>query len=393
MTKDAKEKADSDPRKIVLALLMACVSPPNHATSARVAHYAARVRDWDSCLSALRHHRLASQAYAHAQTKAFEGYPETVIKALTALHGANVDRLESMRNALHEAVVGLGAQNIPSICLRGPALAELLYEQATARHFDDFDIIVPRSEMEQARSVLSSLGYYSINELSRALEDRVVSGGESLQLKKPNSDFVLHLNWRVASRHFQYEPIDWNEEVIAMTLEGEGVRTLSAEDYALLLCAFGTQNEWSKLCWVADVAVLMQRPGVDWERVKSLAERSGGVRMLLTAVVLTHLVCDSAIPPALQALVDRDRKSWVLAKRIADQHTANMEFVSRDDFGSQLFQLRSRERMRDRIRYGIRGLLLPSGRDYRALELPSAFYVLYFLFRPIRLISKSLCKA
>jgi hypothetical protein len=45
------------------------------------------------------------------------------------------------------------------------------------------------------------------------------------------------------------------------------------------------------------------------------------------------------------------------------------------------------ESPRHRIRY-LLGQFAPSRAEYRVLQLPPAFYFLYYLFRPIRLIAR-----
>ena len=391
-TDDTTRAKPTPPPNTVRDFLLACINPPNPMTSARVAHYASTVADWDAALAALRHHRLAPQAFAHANSQSFKGFPATVSKALNTLHAANVARQASMREALEKAVLALGQHDIPPICLRGPAMAELLYSPPSARHFEDLELIVPKSGMQRARTVLSGLGYYPLAELPRSLQRKVLNAGGECLLKQPNQDFVLDLSWCVAPRYFKFEPIDWNKELVELTLEGEGIRTLNAEEYALLLCAYGTQNMWTRLCWVADVAALVERETLDWGRVVSLAQASGGMRMLLTALVLTHLLCDSPIPVPLQEWVDRDRRSWVLAKRIADRHMGDLLFSPKDDLHRAIFHIHCRERMRDRLHYTVHRLLQPSMNDYSAIYLPAALYPLYYLIRPIRLISKSLCR-
>ena len=395
MTLQPKNDTDAKPVKkdtSVRDFVLACISPPDPASSERVAYYASTVKDWDAALASLRNHRLAPQAFVHAQLQSFRGFPETVSKALTSLHTANVSRQAAMRQALEVAVLALGRHDIPSICLRGPAMAELLYAPPSARHFDDLEVIVSHSDLQRARSVLNGLGYYPLAELPRSLQRKIQNAGGECLLKQPNLDFVLNLSWCVAPRYFKFEPIDWNKELVELTLDGEGIRTLNAEEYVMLLCTYGTQNMWSRLSWVADVAALLKRESLDWNRVISLAIASGGVRMLVIAVVLTHMLCNSHIPPPLQAWVSRDRRCWVHAKRVADAHMGNLLFNPKDDIHRAIFHIRCRERIRDRFHYIIHRLLQPSMNDYGAVSLPAALYPLYYLVRPIRLISKALCR-
>jgi len=51
------------------------------------------------------------------------------------------------------------------------------------------------------------------------------------------------------------------------------------------------------------------------------------------------------------------------------------------------FHLRMFETRRHRVRY-LLGHLAPSRAEYQAIQLSPAFYFLYYLFRPLRLIVK-----
>jgi len=52
------------------------------------------------------------------------------------------------------------------------------------------------------------------------------------------------------------------------------------------------------------------------------------------------------------------------------------------------FQLRVRERWRDRLRCAVRGAVTPTVTDWAWPHLPEALFPLYYLTRPIRLAAR-----
>jgi hypothetical protein len=50
--------------------------------------------------------------------------------------------------------------------------------------------------------------------------------------------------------------------------------------------------------------------------------------------------------------------------------------------------VKMRERLHDKVRYGVRSVTTHTVRDWMALPLPRALFPLYYVLRPIRLVGK-----
>lgn len=85
-----------------------------------------------------------------------------------------------------------------------------------------------------------------------------------------------------------------------------------------------------------------------------------------------------------------DRAVKVLAAQVRERlfHEASGPPGTFEEFMFLPFHLRMRERVRDRIRYCIRRAVTPNANDWALLPLPTSFYPLYYVLRPIRFAGK-----
>jgi hypothetical protein len=164
---------------------------------------------------------------------------------------------------------------------------------------------------------------------------------------------------------------------------------LALEDQLIYLCAHGTWHRWAKLKWIADVAGLLARsPALDGEALRRRAEDGGALRRVRLGMGLARELLGAPVPigwrrdldsdPVLSKLIRTVRSEWLYTYRTTDA----------DPWATLRFQLRARERWRDRwafLRRQLPLLLGPSERDRAAVPLPKALGGLYVFIRPLRI--------
>jgi hypothetical protein len=180
---------------------------------------------------------------------------------------------------------------------------------------------------------------------------------------------------------FDYEEV-W-QSLASMKFCGRTIPTLGPEHLLLLLCAHGAKHGFERLGWICDIASCLARfPTLRWPDVLAASARAGTTRELLlglkVAQDLLGIPMPSSLPqdPIVGKLVPSVRKRILTAAPIP---TAESELIP--------LCLRMFESSRHRIRY-LLGQFAPSRAEYQVLQLPPAFYFLYYLFRPIRLIAR-----
>ena len=202
---------------------------------------------------------------------------------------------------------------------------------------------------------------------------------------------MLELHWAIVPRYFS---VALETEAVLADCErtelcSSKVNVPSPEMLLLLLCVNGTKDLWTTLDPVCSVNELVRRyRGLDWGRVITLARPVGVIRMLHVGLLLAHQIFDLPLPPEILASIDADRAVKNLVNE-ARTRLAENEVPVPGLIEKTRFQVWSRERGRDKLRYYALRLLTPSYQDCSP-ELPTSLSFLYYALRPLRLLRDGL---
>ena len=157
------------------------------------------------------------------------------------------------------------------------------------------------------------------------------------------------------------------------------------EAMLLAVCLDGASEMWFKLSSVADAGALLEKyADRDWENFLGAAVRLGQRRSLLVGAGLAEELLGCDLPPAFREGDRQDPVARRLARQAAERLRAlapRHAIVGRQNW----FALRTRERLRDRLRFVSRTLFVPGAFELAALRLPGVLYPLHSLVRPVRL--------
>src|SRR5262249_41985185 len=130
-------------------------------------------------------------------------------------------------------------------------------------------------------------------------------------------------------------------------LGGKQVRTLSAADLLLVLCAHGAKHLWIYLGWIGDIARLLQRQGgLDLPQIQSQARELGVERMLHLGLFLAVALLGAPLPQEIYARIQADSVIRALAGWVYRQ-LGRRNLRAANGWQSSLFHLRVRERLQD----------------------------------------------
>ena len=195
---------------------------------------------------------------------------------------------------------------IPTLLLKGAALAVHYYPDPGLRPMGDLDVLVPEMHALQTLRLLESQGWKQEGE----------KNGRKLQLRESDLGFLhsltlfhpdgreIDLHWHalyLASFPGADQPF-W-EASVPLEFEGVPTRALCASDQLLHACAHGTMwNPLPPMRWAADAITVMRSSKTDWQRLLMLAQRL----RLITAVRdgLEYLAAALAAPVPAEALAD-----------------------------------------------------------------------------------------
>ena len=275
---------------------------------------------------------------------------------------------------------------IAFVPLKGPLLSQQLYGDLSMRASGDLDWLVHRRDVLRVRDILIARGYRVESTLHWPCDSACLRcREEEISLFDESRSLNVDLHWRILPSYFA-SAFDYEEVWLSLASTefcGRTIPSLSPEHLMLLLCAHGAKHGFERLGWICDIAsCLTAFPNLRWSDVLIASSRAGTTRELLlglkVAEDLLGVPMPSSLPrdPMLGKLVPLVRKRILSAAPIP---TSESDLIP--------LCLRMFESPRHRIRY-LLGQFAPSRAEYKVLQLPPAFYFLYYLFRPIRLITR-----
>jgi hypothetical protein len=170
-------------------------------------------------------------------------------------------------------------------------------------------------------------------------------------------------------------------------IDGRAVPTLSIEDELVLICIHGAKHFWERLMWIADVAALISKNPLDWDKATSVAHEVGAEKILRLGLRLAMDVAGATVPDQLAAQVRADssttRLTAQIVKRLAAADSRKMGVVER-----AAFRVKMRGGFWNGLAYLVRLSLSPTEEDWVAGTETQRSWLRDALGRPLRLARK-----
>ena len=361
-------------------LLLACARLDAERAARVAAIAAAREVDWDALVRLARPHGmlpLVADALGEAGVA-----PPAVRAALERALRDNLRRNVFLTAELFKLLALLEARGVPAVPYKGPALAALLYGNVGLRQFGDLDVLVRARDLGRAKELLLASGYSLFAPWTRAQQFN-----HELNLVGVDGKLRVDVHGEIFPQSvLALDPAGVWARLRRTPLAGREVPSFSPEDLLLILCVHADSHLWERLAWIADIARLVEvERELDWAVLFARARASGSVRILSLGIALA---ADLLAAPVPEHVAGRARAEPAV-RALADEITARL-FTERpgeataQDLERSVFQLRSRERWRDRVRL----LATPNEGDWDCFPLPAPLYPLYYVLRPFRLLAK-----
>jgi hypothetical protein len=222
----------------------------------------------------------------------------------------------------------LNARVMPSMLIKGSALALLYYADPGLRPMMDADILVPTGRVREAISIITGLGWRSsitplkglsemklLSRLGWTPEERTVNDfSEEYFSVRHGQDFTnpdaftIDLHWHLLHG---YNRPDADSEFWsgASDIGVKGVHALALDpaDQLLQVCAHGVVwNSVPPIRWVADAAAILNKEGegLDWERLIDASKRHGKALQVRDALEYLDGFLESPVPGMVHQSLD-----------------------------------------------------------------------------------------
>lgn len=205
----------------------------------------------------------------------------------------------------------LNAAGIPTLLLKGAALALVYYPEQAARPMSDIDVAVRIEDADRAMAVIAATPGWRRSSTSKPDVERLYKHATGFE----RGSMQLDLHWYCLMETRQVAANDWLWRD-AVSFELHGIKTLRPRPSALLLSVIvhGMRcNPASPVRWIADaVQILRQDSGrIDWDELLAFAARQRLSSRLGLGLdyVRRHFGC--AIPPDVVARLLGRRRGMV----------------------------------------------------------------------------------
>ena len=214
------------------------------------------------------------------------------------------------RRIFRDVLLSLASAGIPTIVLKGAALAETVYGNPSLRHCHDIDLLIKEQDLRRATGLLSPLGFKKRDE------------PDSEESKMDHdSALPLELHTRLFEIPYYTAPLaEMWERSEKRIVAGVEAQILSPADNLLHVCGHAFYSAKRKsLRWVCDAWLIIdQHRDPNWDLLFDCARRSH--LTLPLSVTLGYLAkeLDAPIPPTfLNRLFGAAAKSSVIEKDLA----------------------------------------------------------------------------
>lgn len=348
------------------------------------------IEDWQGLVAAAKHHGILPFLGRHLGGDLGEAVPGAAMRWMRPLFGENVRASYFMLQETARLLRFFKEKGITALPFKGPLLAEEAFGDAALRAQGDLDFIMGRKDAFLARDLLLREGFRSDLTLTPRQERAYGDHYYALTLANEETGVVVDLHWELSRRFFPrtLEASGCMGRARELALGGDCFRVLSTEDHLLLLCLHGAKHRWERLLWIVDVAELVRSgAGLDWKMLGGEAERLHARRALYSGLGLARDLLGAGIPEEAGRIVDGDRGIKSLVREAMDGLMRGEGSSSRvGALRKASFQIRSLDKVRERIRFCLLWLLLPNLNDWMWVRLPDRAFGLYWAVRPVRLL-------
>ncbi|MBP1685473.1 MAG: hypothetical protein H6Q33_1616, partial [Deltaproteobacteria bacterium] len=231
-----------------------------------------RVTDWDKLVDCAIEQGVAGVVHTEAG-KAGVVIPADAARKLEWRLAIDGLHWQGMRRSMSEVLQTLEAGGIRAVCLKGPMLAERLYEDASLRPSVDLDILVAEEDCERVISVLGAAGWGWDDGPSERYHRRY---HHHVHLHRPRGP-MLEVHFRALVGFGIVIPSeDFLSRAMPYQSGGDSTWILCPEDEVLYLALHAAGHLLSRLGWLYDIKLLLLKyPQVDWIEVSKRAVRLG----------------------------------------------------------------------------------------------------------------------
>ena len=259
--------------------------------------------DWADVVSAAARHSLAPQLFARLNDLGgLSDLPTEQAERLKNIYIGSVARGARQAAELSEILLRFSENALPVIVLKGPHLAEMVYEDWALRPMVDFDLMVRKYDLDRAVRLLKGSAYEPAKRFDIDSQVRI---NADLPVLSRGNHFHIELHWTIErpGSPFVIDVGELWKRAVRTTIAGTETLVFCDEDLLLHLCIHAAYHHRFSfgLLPVLDVAGVMDRLGdrIDWGRFVERTRKWNATRCVSLTLRLAEELFGIEVPPML----------------------------------------------------------------------------------------------
>jgi len=358
--------------------------------------------DWRKFLSHAKKHRVETLVYENLKKHPEIEVEEKVLSELKVL--AEKKTFESLKGTaeLIKVMKLFKDNDIQAISVKGPALADEVYDSISLRTSHDLDIFINPAQFEKTIDLLISNGYKNLEKfdvIDADMKKMILSNNHHLAFKS-NSGVLIELHHRLHSKEVLSKDFSLDFEELwknrrEYSLQGNAVNILGFGDNLLFLIYHGSKHAWFRLKWIIDIYYIALKNDMTWNSIMDKFDKKGSLHILGQTVLLINSLFDFKIPEELKNISENSslaKKLHDIAMILIEESDENQfETGKRGYFIYKKYKFLITRGFTFKIKHIIH-VIKPKPVDFESVRLPKKLYFLYYIYRPfhkaIRVIRK-----
>lgn len=269
--------------------------------------------DFAAFAPALEDHGILPLLYLRLRDTAdWPRLPRAIQQTLGVAFQAAATRALLQDAALSSLIASFAAAGVRVALLKGAATGRTVYDSPAERPISDFDILVPRTQVDAARAVLVGLGFRELNLTQRGrLGERLRAYRAELPFLGTGPQYaglLVELHWALLEMPYYIHRIPMAE--VWDSAEPVAGSDAWRPDHAVMLIHAAAHLALHHSCdlrliWLLDVDRLAASPALDWDRVLRLAGAWNLALAVQTTLEVTARWLGTPVPPKVMARLER----------------------------------------------------------------------------------------
>ncbi|WP_414565662.1 MULTISPECIES: nucleotidyltransferase family protein [unclassified Anabaena] len=366
-TQPHSENQEIKNRLEIELLLNSVRTHPDPSTTEQIKTLLEQDLDWTYIIQTATFHKVMPLLYQNLNTICPELVPQDILAELLYYFKANARRNLFLTNELLKLLNLFESHNLTVIPIKGPILAVSVYNNLALRQFGDIDILVRPQDAIIARDLLVTQGFQNTYNHTREQE---VARLKSPYCKDNNythkhTGVNLDLHWQLLQKYLSF-PIAherlWQRHAL-VTVAGKTVINLSPEDNLLFLCVHACRDRWNKLSLISDIAALIcVTPEINWDLLIKQAQELGCWKRFLLGIILAKNLLETDLPTEILSKIEAEPGLVAMTTQVRERLFIQT-YKSPALWTRYLFDLNIRERLQDKVKYGIYQSILVTARS------------------------------